>query len=92
MSKGLQQPKQVQAVHWVILIVVTLLTILIIVIPAILFIITKNVYTFLPTAGLLPLSYAWKHMLHYFFPKEPQDYELEKEKIRAMVQIQHKKP
>ena len=92
MSKRLQQPKQVQPVHWAILIIVTLLTILVIAEPVIVFIITKNWYSFVPATGLLPLGYAWKHILHYFFPKTPQDYELEKEKIRAMVQIKCKKP
>ena len=75
--------RQVQPVQWAILIIVTLLTILIIVIPVILFILTRNGYTLAPTAGLLPISYTWKALLHYFFPRDPQDYELEKEKIRA---------
>jgi archaellum biogenesis protein FlaJ (TadC family) len=77
------QTRQVQPIHWALLIVLTFLTILIIVIPVILFIMTRNVFTFAPVSGLLPISYAWKALLHYFLPKDPQDYELEKEKIRA---------
>ncbi len=86
------QPKQTQAIHWVILIIVTLLTILIIVIPVILFILTRNSYTLVPAAGLLPISYAWKALLHYFLPKDPQDYELEKEKIRAKYSMRQTMP
>jgi len=86
------QSKQPQAIHWVILAIVTLLTILVIVIPVILFIMTRNSYTFVPTTGLLPLGYAWHKLLHYFLPKDPQDYELEKEKIRAKVQLRQKNP
>jgi len=55
-----KQPKQIQIVHWVILVIVTFHTILIIVIPVILFIVTKNTYTLIPAAGLLPISDAWK--------------------------------
>ena len=87
-----KQPEQIQAVHWVILIIVTFLTILIIVIPVILFIVTKNTYTLIPATGLLPISYAWKCILHYFFPKEPQDYELEKEKIWAKAWSRQRVP
>ena len=75
-----KKPRQIQAIHWVVLGIVTLVTILIIVIPIIVFMLTKNGYILLPTTGLLPISYAWKVMLHYFFPKDPQDYEMEKEK------------
>ncbi len=84
------QAKQVQPIHWAILAIVTLLTILVIVIPVILFILTRNSYTFVPATGLLPLGYAWHKLLHYFLPKDPQDYELEKEKIRAKVQLRQK--
>ena len=87
-----KQPKQTQAIHWVILVIVTLLTILVIVIPVILFILTRNSYTFVPTTGLLPLGYAWHKLLHYFLPKDPQDYELEKEKIRAKVSMRQTMP
>jgi hypothetical protein len=85
------QTRQVQPVHWVILAIITLLTILIIVIPVILFLLTKNTYTLMPTAGLIPISYAWKHMLHFFFPKKPQDYELEKEKIWAKALMKQRR-
>lgn len=84
------QAKQVHPIHWAILAIVTLLTILVILIPVILFILTRNSYTFVPTTGLLPLGYAWHKLLHYFLPKDPQDYELEKEKIRAKVQLRQK--
>jgi hypothetical protein len=86
--------KQVQPVHWVVLAIVTLLTTFIILIPIILFMLTKNGYTLLPTTGLLPVSYAWKRILDYFFPKKPQDYELEKEKIwaKALSRQQISKP
>jgi hypothetical protein len=78
-----KHPRHIQAIHWVVLAIVTLLTTLLIVAPIILVLLTKTVYfyTFLSTAGLIPIAYARKCMLHYFFPKEPQDYELEKEKI-----------
>lgn len=75
------QTKQVQPVHWVVLVIATLLTTLIILIPIIIFMVMKNGYTLLHTTGLLPISYAWKRILDYFFPKKPQDYELEKERI-----------
>jgi hypothetical protein len=86
------QPKQPQAIHWALLIIVTLLTVLIIVIPVILFILTRNGYTFVPTTGLLPLGYAWHKLMHYFLPKDPQDYELEKERIRAKYSMRQTMP
>ena len=84
--------KQIQAIHWIVLTIITLLTILIIVVPIILFMLTKSGYTLVPTTGLLPISYAWNRMLLYFFPKEPQDYELEKEKIWAKAWTRQRLP
>jgi hypothetical protein len=69
--------------QWVLLALVTFLTMVILTMPVVFFFLTKNLMnSMIPVSTTIPLSYMWYRIIHFNFPKKKEDYDLEALKIK----------
>lgn len=81
-----QNTPRFNGVQWVILFIVTLLTILLILTPAVLFYFTKNPISLTSTVGIPFIGYVWYRIVHYSFPKTTDDYKMKELSIKYPYQ------
>ncbi len=86
-------PSPPQAMQWALLIITTVLTVAVIIVPVLIFYLTRSLLGFIPSAGLLPLGYMWTCIVRHLFPKDPREYELATKRIEHAVPTSlHKGP
>lgn len=82
-------PSPPQTMQWALLIITTVLTLALILIPVLVFYWTKSFFSFVPSTGILPLGYIWTCIVRHLFPKDPREYHLAEKKIEFAALSEH---
>jgi hypothetical protein len=93
MQQDTPLPSPSRTMQWALLIITTVLTFAVIIVPALIFFLTRSLLGVIPSAGVLPLGYMWTCIVRHLFPKDPREYELATKRIEhADLRLPHKGP
>ena len=93
MQQDTPPPSPSRTMQWALLIITTVLTFAVIIVPALIFFLTRSLLGVIPSAGVLPLGYMWTCIVRHLFPKDPREYELATKRIEhADLRLSHKGP
>ena len=77
--------KQIRKLRWFLIIILTIWTFAALIIPPVVFYLTKTLLSFSLYSTLLPPIYLWYRIVKYLFPMDDKWFQLEKLKIEHVL-------